>query len=112
MAMLSGQDIVAHKTMFYQKIKRGGRELILFTIPFYLVRLHVDPADHVRGGNTFLQPRDFTERLLGYKEYGATVMRATFDELREADQLDLYLGEKPNNGEALMLHKFSWWPTE
>lgn len=111
MAQLSGQDIVAHKTMFYEKIRRNGKDVIMFTVPFYLVRLHADPAGHVRGGNTFLQPRDCFEFTLGDSSgTGGKRILASFDELREADSRNLYLSETFSPNQIVDLHRFDWWP--
>ena len=111
----SGHEAIVHRTVFYEKKRFEGRELITFQVPFNLVRTAGDTT--LRGGSTFLEPKSILhEKKMNSADHrtapGITCMvnlhGEQVDELAPYDSVILHDG---NNGKYVQLHKFSWWPS-
>lgn len=106
MANWDTDDPVTRRTMFYEKVKQGDKELIRF-LPFYQVNY---PG---LGGKVFEPVDCLKRRQSGGSTLNSSVLaRKEINEIREMDAYaNLVNCEKKMDGTLRTLHSFAWdWP--
>lgn len=99
-------DPVVHRTLFYERVRQGDKELVRF-LPFYLVRY---PG---MSGKVF-EPVDCLKRrqMANFSANTSAYPKKEIHELREMHgYASLVNCEKSPDGTKMVLHSFGWdWP--
>ncbi len=99
------KERIIHRTLFYEKVKRGGTTFLMFTVPFYVVTAKGDTGN--LGGQNYLQPVNCLE-FTSFNASAGLKMNTVIHEIREYDVHHLLIDNSREN--PLTLHGFCLWP--